>query len=141
MDAWTDEHPLYIWSEVKADLAPIRAAKAQLEHDGAENVPVRVVPIGVGRDGFVNGHLVSGRVLAIGSRPPFLCDYALVSERTSSEGWIRAFCWVTGMAERDSKATLIEDIIIAQFGPGTREITADELEGERLALAYQTGTE
>jgi len=133
METWTDERALYIWSGgVKADLAPVKAAKLALE------VTEIVRPFGVSTLGELPDLFT--RVLAIGTRPPFLCDYALVSERTSPEGYQRALAWVLHIVGDDPKATTIADIL-GSFWPGVREMSADEIEAARKFAAYQQGTE
>lgn len=130
---WADELPLYIWSgEATADLAPVKTAKLALE------ISETVRPVGLnklGRNADDIGIPWEARVLAIGSRPPFICNYALTSEKTSPEGWQRALLWVLGKVEFDPKATTIEDIVISVF-PGAREIPEAELEAERKLQAY-----
>jgi len=123
-----DQKPLYIWSESKADLAPVKAAKLAL---GIES---KVIPMGATT--LVDLPDLNTRVLAIGTRPPFICEYALTTAGTSDAGWQRALSWVLGETEYDPKATTIEDIMVSTFGPGTREISAEELESERKMRAY-----
>jgi len=134
MDVWADESALYIWSgEERADLAPIKAAKAAL------NVDRVVKPVGV--TSIEQLPSLDTRVLAVGSRPPFLCEYALTSERTSPEGWQRALSWVLGITVDDPKATTVLDILTSTFGPGMKEISAEELAAEEKMAAYQQGRE
>jgi len=127
-DVWSDQKPLYIWSEGKADLAPIKAAKLAL------GIEAKVIPIGVAT--LVDLPNLNARVLAVGTRPPFICEYALTTAGTSGAGWQRALSWVLGETEYDDKATTIEDIMVSMFGAGTREISAEELESERKMRAY-----
>lgn len=141
MDAWADERALYIWSGgVKADLAPIKAAKERLiyerDHlDGFRDVPALIRPIAVSA---TEPPPVGVRVLAIGTRPPWLCDYFLVSETSSQEEWIRAFCWVVEISATDSAATKVADTL-GSFWPGIREVSAEEQESERRLAAFQQG--
>jgi hypothetical protein len=133
MDAWADERALFIWSgDTAADLAPVKAAKLAL------GIEAKVKPVGVGKESPPPRWDV--RVLAIGSRPPWVCDYALVSERTAPEGWERALAWVLGTHD-DPKATTVDDIIHATFGNDAREIPPEELEAERRYGDYVTGRE
>lgn len=130
MEVWADQLPLYIWSGgEKADLTPVKAAKLAL------GVEMTVKPIGV--TGITQLPKLTSRVLAIGSRPPFVCDYALTSERTSDEGWQRALSWALHITEHDPKATTTEDIMISVFGPGTREIPEAELVAAIRMREYQ----
>lgn len=138
MKTWADERALYIWSgSVKADLAPIRDAKLALE------VTELVKPFGV--TSLADLPDLDARVLAIGSRPPFICNYALCSENTSAAGWQRALAWVLGVNSVDEKATLIEDVLGSIFLPDhetgkmLREITQEELDGEKRYADYQLG--
>lgn len=135
METWADEAPLYIWSGgARADLAALKAAKAELEFDK------KVKPIGLDATGAQLPDPFA-RVLAIGSRPLFLCDYALTGDRTSPEGWKRALAWCLGLVEHDEKATTTLDILISIMGKGVREISPEELEGERKLAAYLNRTE
>ena len=137
MDVWADHAPLYIWSGgERADLTPVKEAKAALA------IEKSVAPVGLNAAGYTqDGAPVSlfARVLAIGSRPPFLCEHALVTERTSSEGYQRALSWVLGVTEFDPKANTVLDAMVAVFGPETREISEEELEAERKMDAYLEG--
>lgn len=65
-----------------------------------------------------------GRVLAIGRKPDFVCDYAYV-ESTKSPGFITAFDWATS-DKIDSRAVTAEEMMQELFGPQTREVTDDE---------------
>ena len=139
MEVWSDERALYIWSgEAKANLAPVKEAKLALDY------PFRVVPIGVVAPNpphFTTLPPPAGaRILAIGSRSPWANrDYALVSQATSPEGWKRALAWVLGEVEHDPKATTVLDIFVSVFGPETREIPPEELEGEQKIADYIQG--
>jgi hypothetical protein len=133
-DVWADETPLYIWSQQKADLTPVKAAKAVLERIDGEIG--RVIPIAV--KSLSDLPDLDARVLAIGSRPPFICNYALVGERTSEEGFVRALRWIfRGPGWDDPKATTLDDILTAAFppDPGTgampQMVPVEELEAER----------
>lgn len=121
---------LLIWHrEGEADLTPIKAAKAAL----AVDFTVRPVAIRSHEDVAT----FDDRVLAVGTRPPFLCDYALTSERTSPEGWQRALRWVLHLEEFDPKATTILDTLTSAFGAGVREIPQEEIDGLRRLREYQ----
>jgi hypothetical protein len=134
MDVWADEIALYIWSgNERADLTPIKAAKATLDIDK------KVKPIGV--NALADLPSLHAHVLAIGSRPPFLCDYALTSERTSPAGWQRALRWVLDPDHYEEKATTMLDTLTSLYGPATREIPPEQLEAERKMRVYQLGLE
>lgn len=133
MDSWVDERTLYLFSgQERADLAPVKAAKLAL---GVEETvrPVGLNLLGMTEHGSIG---FDARVLAIGHRPPFFCNYALTTEATTPAGWERALSWVLGFTEHDPKATLIEDIVVSIF-PGAREITPEELAGEVKFRDYQ----
>lgn len=76
------------------------------------------------------------RILAVGSKPPFLCDYALIGPRSDSPGLAAALAWTLGLTE-DDRATTILDTLNARW-PGTREISDEELASERALVAYLT---
>jgi hypothetical protein len=103
------------------DMAPIREAKAQL------NLPFKVKPVPMRND-------IDERVLAIGSKPKFLCDYALWSGRTGAAGLTAALAWVLS-DEDDPRATTIEDTL-RSIMPGTREIPQEELDSELRMYQY-----
>src|SRR4051812_4552606 len=65
------------------------------------------------------------RVLALREAPPWLCDYALVSDPNNAESMVAALEWVLGDGD-DDRATLIIDQLRAQFGDVT------EIEGRSL---------
>lgn len=136
MDVWADERALYIWADGKtADLAPVKAAKAALGY-GFTVKPFAVTPDSPPPAGH--------RVLAIGSRPNWITDYALTSENTSPEGWQRALAWVLGEVEHDPRATLVLDILSSILPPNARgemvrELTETEIEAERKLRAYNSG--
>ena len=119
---------LLIWSAELADLAPVKAAKAALDVD------FQVEPRAVREPTDL---MWADRVLAIGTRPPFLCDYALVTETTSPEGFERALRWVLHLVEDDPKATTILDTLTAHFGPGVHEVTPEEQEARQRFTDYQ----
>jgi len=128
------ERTLFIWSgPERADLEPLKRAKAQLELD------FMVRPVGVPVPNGENA-LPSecGRVLAIGHRPPWLCDYALVGERTSEDGWRAALEWALGVVDHDPRATTTLDILASIF-PGIEEIMPEQLEAEEKLRAYVSG--
>lgn len=130
-------HDLFIWHlDGPADLAPVKAAKAALDVD------FQVRPIAMPINGnsvpmLEQFNYLTDRVLAVGSRPPFLCDYALTSERTSPEGWQRALRWVLGVEPEDPKATTVLDTLTSIFGPGTREVSQEEIDGRQRLRDYQ----
>lgn len=112
------ERALYIWhAEGPADLAPIRAAKVELAVDFTAR-PVAVSTLYPGP--------ASARILAVGSRPPFLCDYALVSERTGPQGWKAAVAWALELIE-DERSTTVLDTLRSIFGAGVRELDVQEV--------------
>lgn len=140
METWADETPLYIWSgERAADLEPVKVAKRQLdaewEQAWGQPSPYRVRPIGVASAVDLP---LDARVLAIGSRPPFFCDYALVHESSPPAGWHAALLWVLGIVPVDSRATTMLDTVRSIF-PGAEEISEEQLESERRLAAFQAG--
>ena len=133
-------HDIYIWShEHPIDLAPLKAAKARLEYerdslDGWRDVPEKVKPVAVRGIEQLPG--LDTRVLAVGSRPPFLCDYFLVSPDASPEEWVEAFVWVV-TDYQNGRATTIVDTLTSHFGPGVREVPPEEIEGMQRLRDYQ----
>lgn len=113
------------WATEDRDLSRIKAAKLAL------GIPYTVYPSTASAS-------TNARILAVGGHPPFLCDYALVSPSSGPEGVQAALSWVLGDHE-DPRATLILDTLRHVFGPGVRELTADELAAEERLAAYQQG--
>lgn len=118
---------LPIWTEDYAavDMDRIKRAKAGLE------LAYVVYP----RHATTGGEY--DRVLAVGSRPPYVCDYALISERSDHAGVTAALRWVLGEVE-DDRATTMADVLSAIFGGSVREIPQDELDAEAALRAYST---
>lgn len=113
----SDLRPLQIMSgKLHADdWQRIRAAKASLDLPFLIT-PAKAVPGGV------------GRVLAIGVKPDFVCDYAFVPD-TKSPGLIAAMEWALTDKE-DPRAVTVEDMMKQIFGPETKEITnAEDVRG------------
>lgn len=103
------------------DMAPIREAKAALDLDfKVKPAPARID--------------IDERILAIGTRPPFLCDYALWSGKSGPAGLSVALSWVLGDHD-DPRATTIVDTI-QHFFPGARQMTQEELDSERAMFVY-----
>ena len=109
------------------DLEKIKAAKLALD------LPFKVIPEQA-------REATTERILAIDVKPYWLCDYALVTDRTSSENLQAALRWV--LTEEDHpRATTILDQLTSIFGPGTREIFPDELEAEERMRSYVNRTD
>jgi len=80
-----------------AELPYIKEAKRQFDID--TNSGIKVIPV-VATPGF-------NRVLAIGDRPEFICDHALVKDIKNVESLKAALKWcITG--EPDSRVTTME---------------------------------
>lgn len=71
------------------------------------------------------------RVLAIGSRPDFLVDYAYC-ENDEVEHFDRAVAWALGLIELTRGPQLILDQLRAIMGEGVRELTAEDKRRERI---------
>lgn len=61
-----------------------------------------------------------GRILAIGEKPPFVCDYALVAKPTV-ESIKNALEWVLGDHD-DPRARTVVQVLEEIFGNGVKEI-------------------
>jgi hypothetical protein len=118
--------PIWVYGEV--DVEKIKAAKAELD------LPYRIKP----HEATVGGGTI--RVLAWGTHPPFLCDYLLVTDSTDLDDLMDAVAWALHERE-DPNAMTIRDVLAGVFGPGVREVTPEELEGERRYAAFQAGTD
>lgn len=120
---------LPIWSaEWPIDMERIKVAKQGLD------LPFTVYPRHVTKPNEYE------RVLAVGSRPPFLTDYALIGPRSDSDGLKAALTYVLGLTD-DSRATTILTTLRALLGPEVREIMPDELAAEQKLVAYLTGSD
>ena len=138
MEEWYVEPDpsLFIWAGGEpTDLAKVKAGKAALD-DGITEVP-KVRPVNCAPWGAEGLNYLEDRVLAVGSKPPFLCDYFLVGDDAGPEEFTRALAWVLGLVEDDERANLIIDTMTRIFGPGTREVPPEELEAQRKFREYQ----
>lgn len=132
-----DERPLFIWAGGNpTDLAKIKTAKEALD-DGITEVP-KVRPVNCshwGADGLTFDH----RVLAIGSKPPFIIDYFLVGDDAGPKEFERALAWVLQLVDYDERANHVHDTMASIFGPGTREIPQEEQDANAKLRAFQRG--
>lgn len=131
---------LYIWSGGEpTDLAKIKAAKAQIEDDEfnpwATPLP-KVTPTNCGHEGYPE-MTWEDRVLAVGSRPPFICDYFLVGDDAGLDEFVRAMAWVLKLEAVDERANLVTDTLSAAFGGPVREVTPEEQEAAVKLREYQ----
>lgn len=117
--------PIYVADDHVLDLAPIKAAKAALD------LSYKVVPVDP-------ADAPGSRVLAVGAKPEFLCDFYLVAPQESQERLVDALWWVLEGWD-DPEATTVADTLATVFGDGTREITAEELASERAWADYFAG--
>lgn len=120
----------HLWIAIKdwreLDLSPIKAAKAELD------LPFKVVP---SRACLPDTPPSDVRILAIDDKPDWICDYVLVSSRTSLEGMKDALRWVlTG--EGAEIATSAAEALNEILGPGVREISQAELDSEKALRIY-----
>ena len=78
------------------------------------------------------------RVLAWGTPPPVLCEYALVIDESTDQEIEDALAWVLEEEGPDVGMTY-RDVLGYLMGPGVREIPAAEIEAEAKAAAYNRG--
>lgn len=106
----TNTIPLAIWTQGDKDseLPYIKQAKAQL------NIDTKVVPV-VAQPG-------ARKVLALGGRPPFVCDHALVRDPKNVEGLKAALRWYI-TDEPDDRVTTIAKHLSILFGAEVKEVT------------------
>lgn len=69
-----------------------------------------------------------GRVLALGTIPPFVCDCAPVSDPSSEDSVRNAIRWVLTAPEGDDNGYMVLDYLRQAFGPETRELPPEEIE-------------
>jgi hypothetical protein len=118
--------PLWIHIEdwKRVPLEALKAAKASLD------LPYKIVPE------WLDPNILPGaRVLAIGSKPKWICDYWLIADRPEPIELARALGWALGETAASPRATTVVDILQDAM-PGTREILPEELESERRLRAF-----
>ena len=87
----------------------IKEAKAQVNTDTLVK-PVRAV------------HGSPGRILAIGEKPEWICEYAYIKE-PSTQSFKEALEWILGIREDPRGVTIIRTLREI-FGPGVQELHA-----------------
>ena len=107
-----DVTPLPVWPQKPQEpiLAMLKQAKAQLQTSILIS-PERAVPGS------------PGRVLAIGSKPNFLCDYAYVANPTV-ESLTQALAWCLHLKE-DVRGVTIARMLSEIMGGEVKEIAVD----------------
>ena len=73
----------------------------------------------------------NGRVLAIGSPPPFLTDHALIRDPRNAEAMMAGLKWAITSIE-DSRATLKVDMLSQIFGAEVKEVPMEKLAFENV---------
>jgi hypothetical protein len=71
-------------------------------------------------------HGSPGRVLAIGQRPDWICEYAYIEE-PSVKSIKEAMEWILGIKEDPRGMTIIR-VMREIFGPGVKDVTAEYVE-------------
>lgn len=69
-----------------------------------------------------------GRILALGSIPPFVCDCAPVTDPTNEESVRNAIRWVLTAPEGDENGWMVLDYLRQAFGPETRFLGEEPVE-------------
>lgn len=105
-----------------ADMASIRAAKAQMDVD--YRVLVKVATLA--------SCGVSGRVLALREAPDFLTAYAMVKNTDNLEGMAEAIYWAVSRVV-DNRASTIADRLSELAGKPVTELTMDQLARENIS--------
>lgn len=109
-------HP---WPPSDEQMAMVREAKASLNLD-LKVLPTEAVPG------------LHGRVLALGSLPPWLCDAALVKEPLSEGSVTRALDWLLTAPEGDDRGFMVKDYLEAIFGHEVEELPPPRCRCEEL---------
>lgn len=120
-DVW---RPLTCWGPIQRER--LVAAKESLWLD------YKVVPRAV------DAPTAFERVLAWGTPPPVMCEYALVTDESTDQEIEDALAWVLEEDGPDVGLTYA-DLLTVLVGPGVREIPAEELAAEARLAAYQQG--
>lgn len=105
-----------------ADMASIRAAKAQMDVD--YRVLVKVATLA--------SCGVSGRVLALREAPDFLTAYAMVKNTDNLEGLAEAIHWAVTRVV-DNRASTIADRLTEVSGKTVTEMTMEQLARENIS--------
>lgn len=82
---------------------------------------------------------IEERVLAWGSAPPFLCDYALVDPDGPDSELEEALLWVLRETDESRVAMTIEHVLGVLLGIHVREMTPAELDAEQRLADYERG--
>ena len=101
--------PMYPGLPKSEVMGMIKEAKAQIQTDALVK-PVRAVAGS------------PGRILAIGEKPDWICEYAYVKE-PSTQSFKEALEWILGIKEDPRGVTIIRTLTEI-FGPGVREVSA-----------------
>ena len=101
--------PMYPGLPKSEVMGMIKEAKAQIQTDALVK-PVRAV---IGSP---------GRILAIGEKPDWICEYAYVKE-PSTQSFKEALEWILGIKEDPRGVTIIRTLREI-FGPDVRELPA-----------------
>jgi hypothetical protein len=105
-----DVRPLPIYGTVEdADRECLRLAKAEI------NPPYFLTLV----EAFPGS---PGRILAFRETPPFICDYALVTNPDHYESVRGALYWVLHPEYDDPRSSLVLDQLQAIFGPDVKEM-------------------
>ena len=110
---------LYIYGQ--PDMSRIKEAKASL------NLDYLVIPVNLNTPAAWDKRQWD-RVLAWGVTPSNACDYAPVSDKTSSDGLVAAMRWVLGEVEEDPRAVSASGWLNKILGPGVKEWTSGQVE-------------
>lgn len=82
---------------------------------------------------------IEERVLAWGTTPTFLCEYALVDPAGPDSEIEAALAWVLDEAPACRTAVTIDHFLSALLSASVREVPADELEAEQRLADYERG--
>ena len=113
--------PLYIYPfPLEPDvLELVKSAKAALELD------FLVLPMAAHPG-------CNGRVLAIGTPPPFLKDHALIRDPRNAEAMMAGLEWAVTSIE-DTRATLVGDMLGQIFGAEVKELSREQVAFENIS--------
>lgn len=110
---------LFIWSEPAPDMGKLTAALRSLELDFKVDQPQKAFPA------------CSKRVLAVGSKPPFLVDYAYAEDWNDPHLAIK-LAWVLEARQVSSGPVLIAEQLSEIMGAPVRELTRQEIHRESI---------
>lgn len=113
---------LYPWPVAGEHMAVLKEAKASLGLE-VQVIPTQAVPG------------LHGRVLGLGSLPPWVCDAALVKRPDEVESVARALKWILTAPPESDRGFMVADYLEGFFGAGVVEVAPPKCKCEGCGAA------